>query len=643
MSYCMAPQDIEYPCSKRNKCKNSRKYRNDIHERPVRDTPGIITEPTINHFPPPEPPGPSSDWELQYCKWSGWTWVKKSDREEFRPRVELRQPSDSPKEFSPAQQPPGEKKKKKGRLFSCFKKSTNDNRASQRTTPNAPLPRPAQPEPQPINDAVLDDFDDCCCCGMDYECCCNVCPCVTQVCCCCPCERDQGKRRESKTIETQTVKEMKEKATKISEMHLPRPRPCCVRKRKCKCRCKRPVCCPCRQKACCPCVQPLCCPCKSNQPDENSSKKKNDDSSTINSDNIVNFCLTNYLGSKKPSSSDFKSNALLKSLDLLLKNNINIMNLFNDKKDLKHEVKPIVSNQTISCLSSDNVIKRTGQEHNKLLTAVCDAILSSHKFDNDKFSSRPQFTDSRFNFKNSDSKESFNIFSSKEILGRILSDLNFSMNKSLDGPSIPKEVGISKNGPQKIDSFYYPKRSLTKLIRNKSRILTAPRFPKKIEALRKLDLLKSGRDDSRVKRGFGGHYKKVSGLKVDDPKKGKLDESKISFTDIFKNSQAVNKLNSNQKSSQMCSTSRQDTSTLESVEALLKSLDLTDDSTGANFKNHEKISNERNRLETLLQDHQLNLLDSTSPPFTDFDLLLTNDEDRQEVQDNKKPKDCSSK
>lgn len=498
-----------------------------------------------------------------------------------------------------------DRKKKKGGFFNCFgKKSNGETSKAVQATPSrsAQFPSRAENEPKAMKQ---DEFDDCCCCGVDYDCCCSVCPCMAQ-CCCCMCQQESPQeckpecKAECRSTETQTFKEMKEQATKMSEIHLPKQpqqqRQCCCGRRR-KCGCRRRVCCPCMRNTCCPCVQPKCCPCNNNnnnEKKETSPKKKTPSNKepNFNTENLINFCLTNNLRKQPSYSNDIKPNnfSLHKSLDLLLKNNINIMNLFQGTKELHRDVGPVFSNQTISCLSSDNFVKKTDPEHTTLLTAVCDAILSSHKFD-ERLSPKSHIT-SRTNFKYSDSRESFSNFASKDILGRILSDLNFTSSKSRDDLNIPKEINVPA-----AKTLGHPKRSLTKLIRNKSRILAAPKFPKKMEALRKLDLLKANRDDIRMKRRIC--------------KKGKVEESKLSLTDLFKSDHHVDQ--------KVCSSSND--RNLESVDALLNSLDLL----GSSANTDLKTQNERSRYDTLI-------LDATSPPFTDLDLLLNLDDERQEVE-----------
>lgn len=82
----MSAQD--YPCSNRNKCRNSKRC--EIHERPERDTQRGIPNKPSNNFTPPKSPGP--DWELQYCKWSGWTYVKKKEEVSQKSKPEIQDP-----------------------------------------------------------------------------------------------------------------------------------------------------------------------------------------------------------------------------------------------------------------------------------------------------------------------------------------------------------------------------------------------------------------------------------------------------------------------------------------------------------------------------------------------------------------------
>lgn len=38
----------------------------------------------IEGLEPPPPPGSESSWELHFCKWWGWNWVKKKEEKEVQ-------------------------------------------------------------------------------------------------------------------------------------------------------------------------------------------------------------------------------------------------------------------------------------------------------------------------------------------------------------------------------------------------------------------------------------------------------------------------------------------------------------------------------------------------------------------------------
>jgi hypothetical protein len=502
--------------------------------------------------------------------------------------------------------------------------------------------------------------DDVCCCGMevDYCCPCNqvCCPC-NQICCCCT-DEEPRQRRDSKTIETQTQKEVKEKATKMSEMCVPKQRPCCGRRRRC--RCRRPVCCPCMRNTCCPCVQNVCCRCNGKSQSRDSSSRR------VSTNQLINYCLTSGLNRSnktdlynksdvynktdlynkperynKTDVYNFKStnvstnfNTLHKSLGLLLKNNINILNLFNDKKEMRHQAKPtrgFASNHTITCLSSDNLTKKPDQEHTNLLTAVCDAILSSHKFDNDKLN--PLTTPLRVTSSKSmhktyceskSSKDSLNQFMSRGVLEKILNDLNFTY-LSNDDLGVQREIGVQV-GPKKIEPCSRPKRSFTKLMKNRSRILTAPRFPKKIEALkRNLEALRAARDGKAHKRNLSVNFAD-SGSKTE--KRIKVCD-RLSLTDIFKIDEAKWNGFDGGKNCQMGSSgaSKKDRSKSDNMETLLGTVDFTA-GPSSSFKATEGRHHD--------------LLDATTlPPFADLDFLLSSVESKSENKEKEEKRDSS--
>ena len=503
-----------------------------------------------------------------------------------------------------------------------------------------------------------DQFDGCCCCCcccMDYEpCCCSCgqvcCPCMQeQICCCC---HSGQKKTESRCACTQTVKEVKEQSTKISEMRIPKPQPkvCSCNKRR-KCRCRRPVCCNCVRNTC-PCVQPMCCSCKRDQtknkqittsgskqsinsPAGGSKALTEEDSDKSNQkyqfDNepLINYCLNRH--PRKPTAIDFLNltsnnfSTLHKSFDILLKNNINIMSLFDDKKELRREGNSdscYPSNHTIACVSSDNIKKNSDTEHCKLLTAVCDAILSSHKFDNERYDSsphHPKYVQKRCDRK--DSQNSFNIFSSRGFLQKILSELNFpTVTRSGNDVNIHREMGVQAgNNSSKKSEMVQTKRSLTKLIRTKSRVLTAPRFPKKVENLkRSIDLLKlEGYDVKTLKKSLLEIKSKAS--------KAKKDENKINF---FKNTEDVdNKVESSLHNREDTSSKdiNETPSRLERIEQLLNTIEYITGSTGECFR--EDDDNFGNTLDSLLQNsHNGHLLETTSPPLTDTEFPFNADE-----------------
>lgn len=66
-SCCINNNQAIYPSNTRSDKLNL------VHEIPVRDRSNSVR----NFAPPKDLPKQDGTWELQYCKWSGWTWVKK--------------------------------------------------------------------------------------------------------------------------------------------------------------------------------------------------------------------------------------------------------------------------------------------------------------------------------------------------------------------------------------------------------------------------------------------------------------------------------------------------------------------------------------------------------------------------------------
>lgn len=530
----------------------------------------------------------------------------------------------------------------------------------------------------------------CCCCNALPECCC----CCTQVCCpcmrttCCQCTegtRTKSERRNSKTTETQTRKAMKEQETKMSLYDIPKQDnatqcECKSKKTKKKCRCKMKVCCPCRRPiCCCPCPQNTCCPCVNknksspNKQDKTENLKLKDDKQ----DKLINFCLTrnNTPGFLKDLSLYNKTNlSFLRPIDLLLRNNSNIKKLFGEPgfKQVGDKTASFLPNfkmaenktsnfldakETVSFLSISESLKKKDQEHCKLLSAVCEAILSNHKFEQEAMNPLDNILKPISSKSTNNSTDSFNSSLNRGLFQNFLvTRPQYNLNKK-----------IRSNGEMSIQTE----------INNRSEIgIQASEIPNK-----KAETFSQTRDSSHkpvlTKNHFGSNFCLENRgqkrgllmtehvheplLKTDDTKKPKIVNNSSQHKKLLNDTNSVSRKSkiplkidrkSNHRASGAILCGRKPSRTrgnFETIERLLTTIDL---SLSSDTNEDKPEGSKTPYLDKLLQNNELTnkkkcealfqreataaqnftLLENTSPPFTDSELPFSLEESVKEAR-----------